>query len=294
MTTPTALPAGLYLLSTPIGCADDITVRGLAALRSADALAAEDTRVLRRLLDIHGVGLAGRPLLSYHEHNADGAGGKIVARLCAGESVVYASDAGAPMISDPGWRLAAEARAAGALVTALPGPSAAIVGAQLSGLPTDAFAFIGFPPAKSAARRRFFERWAAVPASLVAFESPKRLAASLADALHVFGPREAAVARELTKRFEEVRRGDLESLAAAYAADGAPKGEVVLVVGPPPAEAAVDALDDDRQASADALLRYWSRRASTAQAARTVAEHLAWDRKLAYARAVKLQAGDER
>lgn len=287
------LAPALHLLSTPIGAADDITLRGLSALSSADALAAEDTRVLRKLMDIHGVALAGRPLLAYHEHNAGSATPKILSLIAEGGSVVYASDAGAPMISDPGWRLAAAAREAGLDVFALPGPSATIVALQLSGLPTDAFSFGGFPPTKTGQRRAFFERWRASPGTLVFFESPRRLAAALADAEAVLGDRPAAVARELTKRFEEIRRGSLGALAATYADEGPPKGEVVVVVGPSVGEA-IDRADPELEASADALLRYWLERRSTADAARTVAEHLDRDRKWAYARAVALQEASRR
>ena len=229
-----ALEPGLHLLSTPIGAADDLTLRGLAALRKADALACEDTRVLRKLMDLHSVALAGRPLIAYHEHNAETARPKILTLLAAGKSVVYASDAGTPLVADPGYKLVQAARAGGFKVSPLPGPSAALAALVVSGLPTDAFSFIGFPPTKSGPRRRLFEAWAAAPGSLILYESPRRLGGTLADLAATLGPaRPAAIARELTKRFEEIRTGALGELAQAIAEADPPKGEIVVVVGPP-------------------------------------------------------------
>lgn len=275
------LAPGLYLLSTPIGAADDITVRGLAALREADALGAEDTRTLRKLLDLHGIGLNGRPLMAYHEHNARSAGPKLLDRLAAGERVVYASEAGTPLIADPGFRLARAAREAGVAVRALPGPSALLAALVVSGQPTDRFAFGGFAPPKSSARRRFFGAWRETPGTLVFFESGRRLAESLGDMAAVFGDRPATVARELTKSFEETRDGGLAELAAAFAQSGPPKGELVVLIGPgmatPPSPEAIDA------ALLDAL-----KTERTKDAARTVANMFGAKAQEVYKRAVDL------
>lgn len=281
--TPQIAP-GLHLLSTPIGAARDITLRGLDALAAADALAAEDTRTLRKLMEIHGVSVRDRPLFAYHEHNASVSGPKILARLAAGESVVYASDAGTPLIADPGFRLARAARDAGAAVWSLPGPSAALAALVVSGLPTDAFAFIGFAPPKSGARRRLFESWAAAPGTLVIYETGRRLADCLGDLRAVLGDREAAIARELTKKFEEVRRGALSTLCEEVAAQPPPKGEIVLLVG-----RAAEAAEADVEA-VDALLIDAMRDASPRDAARTVAERLGVSRKMVYDRAVRIKS----
>lgn len=281
------LGPGLHLLATPIGAAEDLSLRGLAALREADALACEDTRSLRKLMDIHGVPLRGRPLIAYHDHNGEAARPKVLARLATGESVVYASDAGTPLIADPGYKLAEAARAAGHRVSALPGPSAALTALLLSGLPTDAFSFIGFPPAKAAARRRFFERWAAVPGTLVLFEAPRRTAETLAEMAEILGrERPAALTRELTKRHEEVRRGTLESLAEGAAADP-PRGEVALVVAPAPAAEA-------GEAEIDALLLDQLATQSVKDAVRTVVERLGAPRKMVYQRALALKGMDHK
>ena len=222
--------AGLGLVATPIGNAADITLRALAALRAADAILCEDTRVSAKLLARHGIR---RPLVAYHEHNAERMRPKILERLRRGESLTLISDAGTPLVSDPGYKLVQDALAAGLPVTAMPGPSAAIAALVLSGLPPDRFFFAGFLPPKSAQRRQALGELAAVPATLIVYESAKRLPATLADMAAVLGARPAAVARELTKLFEEVRRDDLAALAAHYAAAGPPLGEVVVVVGPP-------------------------------------------------------------
>lgn len=276
------LEPGLHLLSTPIGAARDITLRGLDALREADILAAEDTRTLRRLMDIHGVPLGGRRLIAYHEHNAAEAGPKILAALAEGARVVYASDAGTPLIADPGWRIAKLAREAGVALRSLPGPSAALAALVVSGMPTDAFAFIGFLPAKRAARRRALEPWRSAPATLVIYENGRRLAAALEDAAATLGDRDAAVARELTKRFEEVRTGRLAALAAAYAAEEPPKGEIVLLIG-----RAGDQTPD--QAAIDAALGEALAEMSARDAARHVSEVFVVGRKMVYERATELK-----
>lgn len=276
------LAPGLHLLATPIGAADDITLRGLAALRGADALAAEDTRTLRKLMDLHGTPLGDRPLIAYHDHNADRAGPKILARLEAGERVLYASDAGTPLIADPGFRLVRAAYEAGAAVHALPGPCAAIVALTLSGLPSDRFAFGGFLPPKPGPRRRALAAWATTPGTLIFYEAPHRLAETLADMAATFGPRPAALARELTKRFEEVRRAPLPTLADAVGADGPPKGEIVVLIGPAAAPEGPDA------ETLDAALLSALETQRVKDAARTVADMLGTPRKLAYDRAISL------
>ncbi|SFJ37488.1 16S rRNA (cytidine(1402)-2'-O)-methyltransferase [Jannaschia pohangensis] len=220
---------GLHLVAVPIGTARDITLRALDILAGADVLAAEDTRSLRRLMDIHGIALGQRPLVPYHDHNGAAARPRLLAALRDGKSVAYMSEAGTPLVADPGFHLGVEARAAGLTVRAAPGASAVLAALCVAGLPTDRFFFAGFLPPKPAARRTELAALAAVPGTLVLYESPKRLAAMLADAAELLGPREAAVCRELTKKFEEVRRGTLEALAAAYA-DDTPKGEIVVLI----------------------------------------------------------------
>lgn len=224
------LPGGLYIVATPIGNARDITLRALDTLNAADVIVCEDTRVTARLLAIHSIR---RPLFAYHEHNAEKAGPAIIERLKNGEIVALVSDAGTPLISDPGYRLVSACAEQGLAVTHLPGASSVLTALVLAGLPTDRFLFAGFPPTKSGKRRTTFEELKAVPATLVFLESPKRLAKSLADMALVLGSREGVIGRELTKKFEEVRRGTLDELAESYGDSGPPKGEVVVVVGPP-------------------------------------------------------------
>ncbi|WP_375689293.1 16S rRNA (cytidine(1402)-2'-O)-methyltransferase [Pseudooceanicola sp. LIPI14-2-Ac024] len=223
------LAPGLYLVSVPIGAARDITLRALDILASADVLAAEDTRSLRRLMEIHGVALGSRPLLAYHDHNGARVRPRLLEALAAGQSVAYASEAGTPLVADPGFDLAREARGAGYLVTAAPGATAAITALTISGLPSDKFLFAGFLPNTSSKRKSAMKALSTVPATLIFYESPKRVAAMLADAAEVLGDRPAALARELTKKFEEVRRGTLTELAASCA-DTPPKGEIVVLV----------------------------------------------------------------
>ena len=279
------LRPGLTLIATPIGNAGDITLRALDALRDADAVACEDTRVGRRLMDIHGVALDGRPLLAYHDHNSASALPRLLDLLRGGGRVVFLSDAGTPMVADPGFRLAQAVIAEGIALSATPGPCAAIMALTLSGLPSDRFTFVGFAPPKREARRNFLREFAGIPTTLILYESPKRLAASLADMAEVFGNREAAIARELTKMFEEVRRGPLDTLAAHYAAEGAPKGEVVVVVGPrAPAEPA-------SEADIDTALREALTTQTVKDAAKAVATDLGLPRKVVYDRALVLKDG---
>ncbi|MCA1405639.1 16S rRNA (cytidine(1402)-2'-O)-methyltransferase [Ensifer sp. IC3342] len=239
------LEPALYLVATPIGNLADITLRALETLAGADVLACEDTRVTRVLLDRYGI--VNRPL-SYHEHNADEAGPRLLAALGEGKSVALVSDAGTPLVSDPGYRLAQLAIEAGHRVVPIPGASAPLAALVGSGLPSDAFLFAGFLPVKDKARRDRLGELAAVPATLLFFESPHRIAATLAAAADVLGTeRKAAVCRELTKAFEEFRRGTLGELRSFYADGANVKGEIVLVVGPPeakpvPKDADVDAL----------------------------------------------------
>ncbi|WP_407656730.1 16S rRNA (cytidine(1402)-2'-O)-methyltransferase [Jhaorihella thermophila] len=224
------MPPGLYFVGTPIGSARDITLRALDVLASADVIAAEDTRSLRRLLDIHGVPLNGRALVSYHDHSGAGARERLLRALEQGQSVAYASEAGMPLIADPGYDLSRAAAEAGHMVTCAPGPSAVLTALTLAGLPTDSFFFAGFLPSAAAARRKRLESLRDVPGTLVFYESPKRAAASLADMAAVLGEnRQAALCRELTKKFEEVRRAALGDLAEIIKALE-PRGEIVIVV----------------------------------------------------------------
>jgi len=235
------LDPALYLVSTPIGNLSDITVRALETLAAAEIVACEDTRVTRVLLDRYGIR---RRATAYHEHNAEEAGPRLVEAVASGRSVALVSDAGTPLVSDPGYRLVEQVLAAGGRVVPIPGPSALLAAMAASGLPTDAFLFAGFLPAKAGQRRTKLEELRAVPATLVFYESPRRLADTLAAMTEALGDRPAVVARELTKTFEEFRRATLAELAAAYAAEDTPKGEVVVCVGPPlENDATVDDID---------------------------------------------------
>jgi len=273
------LDAGLYLVSTPIGNARDITLRALDVLKMADAVACEDTRTTAKLMTIHGVHAS---LLPYHDHNAEKQRPLLLARLAKGEAIALVSDAGTPLVSDPGYKLVREAIAAGHRVFPIPGASASLAALAVAGLPTDRFAFLGFPPPKSAARRRWLAEAAAFPGTLILFESPQRLAESLDDAAQILGDREAAVARELTKLFEETRRARLSALAAAYKESGPPKGEVVVVIAPPE-ESQPSAEDLDRVVG-EAL----GRGLSVKDAAAEAAARLGIGRKEAYQRALAL------
>lgn len=232
------LEPALYLVATPIGNLGDITLRALETIAAADVLACEDTRVTRVLLDRYGIRRRSMP---YHEHNAEEAGPRLVEALLAGQSVALVSDAGTPLVSDPGYRLVERALEAGIRVVPLPGPSSVLAALAASGLPSDTFLFAGFLPVKDGQRRSRLEELKSVPATLVFFESPRRLADTLVAMADILGdPRRAAVARELTKTFEEFRRGTLAELAEQYRDAPTPKGEVVVCVGPPLApEAAI-------------------------------------------------------
>ncbi len=273
------LEAGLYVVATPIGNLRDITLRALDVLAGADLVFAEDTRVTRKLLDAYGLA---PKLASYHEHNAERAREVALAALARGERVALVSDAGTPLVSDPGFKLVRAALDAGHRVIPIPGASASLAALVAAGLPTDQFFFAGFAPAKAGARARFFAPLIDVPATLVFYETGPRLADSLAAMAEVFGDRNAAVARELTKHFEEVQRGPLSALAARYA-EAAPKGEIVVIVdgAPPPEAPGEDELD--------AALREALTRLSVREAASEIAQRFNIARKLAYARALVLQ-----
>jgi len=270
--------AGLTVVATPIGNLRDITLRALEILASADLVACEDTRVTRKLFDHYGLSA---PLIAYHDHNAEAVRPKILERLAAGNAVALVSDAGTPLISDPGYRLVREALAAGHLVTAAPGPSSTLMALTVAGLPTDRFFFEGFLPAKEAARRTRIADLARIPATLVVFESGPRLAETLSDLAAGLGAREAALAREMTKLHEEVRRGDLASLAADYAAGAESRGEMVIVIAPPVGE---QASDDD----IDALLNHALARTTVKEAVAEVASATGVPRRTVYSRALEL------
>jgi 16S rRNA (cytidine1402-2'-O)-methyltransferase len=224
------LAAGLYILATPIGNARDISLRALETLQGCDVIAAEDTRVTAKLLAIHGIS---KTLIAYNDHNGREMRPKILARLEQGQAVVLVSDAGTPLVSDPGYKLVREAIAEGVNIVALPGPSAVLAGLALSGLPSDRFLFAGFLPSKGGERQSALEELKSIRATLIFFESAQRLSESLAALADGLGDRQAVMARELTKLHEEVRRGSLRELAAHYEKAGAPRGEVTLLVAAP-------------------------------------------------------------
>jgi 16S rRNA (cytidine1402-2'-O)-methyltransferase len=275
---------GLYVVATPIGNMGDLSPRALAVLAGVGTIACEDTRVTGRLLARHGLETR---RLAYHEHNAARVRPILMRRLENDESVALVSDAGTPLISDPGYRLVADCADSGVTVFAVPGPSAVLAALMVAGLPTDRFLFAGFLPPREAARRRTIVELSSVPATLVILESPRRLASLLADLAAGLGDRRAAVGRELTKRFEEVRRGRLSELAAQYqAAANPPKGEITVVVGPPegPAEQTEEDLDTRLRAALE--------QHSASEAARRVAADTGRKRREVYARALALSGAD--
>jgi 16S rRNA (cytidine1402-2'-O)-methyltransferase len=277
------LARGLHVVATPIGNLRDISLRALATLAAADAVIAEDTRVTKTLLAHYGIST---PLVAYHEHNAHLMRPHLIARLEAGAALALVSDAGTPLVSDPGYKLVQDALDKGLPVTAVPGPSAVLAALVVAGLPTDRFFFEGFLPHKSGARRARLAELADVPGTLVFFESPRRIAETLADAAAVLGDRDAAIARELTKLYENVRRGPLATLAGTLAAEEPPRGEIVLLIGPPKEGAAQLAEEDlDRKITA-ALVTH-----SLKDAASVVAAETGQPRRQVYARALKLAAG---
>jgi 16S rRNA (cytidine1402-2'-O)-methyltransferase len=273
-----ALQPGLYIVATPIGNLSDLSPRAAGILARADLIAVEDSRVTAKLLNHIGVK---RPMIPYHDHNADRVRPGLIARM-AGEAVALVSDAGTPLISDPGYKLVRDARAAGVEVTTIPGPSAVIAALTLAGLPTDRFAFFGFLPAKAGAKASAIAEAAGFRGTIAFYESGPRLAATLAALREGLGDREAAVAREISKRFEQCVTGALSDLAARYA-DAPPKGEIVIIVGPPGEAAAAG--DDE----IDAALREAMARLSPSRAAAEVAERLGVSRRAVYERAQRLK-----
>jgi 16S rRNA (cytidine1402-2'-O)-methyltransferase len=274
------LAPGLHIVATPIGNLRDISFRALATLAAADAVLAEDTRTSKTLLVHYGIAT---PLLPYHEHNAAQMRPKVLAKLREGGKLALISDAGTPLVSDPGYKLVADVVAEGLPVTGIPGPSAVLAALVLAGLPTDRFFFEGFLPSKAAARRGRLTELAAIPGTLVFFESPRRLAEMLGDAAAVLGARPAAVARELTKFYENVRRGTLAELAAHYGGEEEARGEIVVIIGPPGAEALTPAGDviDERLKAALAAV-------SLKEAVAQVAAETGQPRRKVYARALEL------
>ncbi len=276
------LERGLHVVATPIGNLADISLRALATLAAADAVVAEDTRVTRKLLAHYGITT---PLVAYHEHNAAVMRPHLIARLKAGDRLALVSDAGTPLVSDPGYKLVHDALSESIHVTAVPGASAVLTALVIAGLPTDRFFFEGFLPQKGAARRARIKEIGAVPGTLVFFESPRRLAEMLADLAAILGNREAAIARELTKLYENVRRGALEDLAARYAQEEPPKGEIVVLVAPPGEDAETPGGDD-----LDQRLRQAMQTHSVKDAASLVAAETGLKRREVYARAIVLAA----
>jgi 16S rRNA (cytidine1402-2'-O)-methyltransferase len=273
------LASGLYLVATPIGNAQDITLRALHCLRHADVIACEDTRVTARLLSIHGIS---RPLVSYQDHTEDLMVPGLLARLRQGERVALVSDAGTPLVSDPGFRLVRAAIQEELDVIPIPGASAVLAALCVSGLPPDRFMFVGFLPQRSSPRRRALAEFKAVPATLVFLESAQRLSRSLEDMSQILGDRAAAIGRELTKFFEEVRRGSLAGLADHYRTSGVPKGEVTIVVGPP------QAAEPDDQLADGLLIHELAAGRSPRDAAMAVSERTGTNWRRLYPRALRL------
>jgi 16S rRNA (cytidine1402-2'-O)-methyltransferase len=277
------VPPGLYLVATPIGNLGDVTLRALETLAGVEVVACEDSRVTRRLFERYAITT---PLITYHDHNAEAARPKILARLDAGAAVALVSDAGTPLISDPGFKLVQTAQAAGHAVTALPGACAVLAAVTASGLPTDRFFFEGFLPPRETARRTRIDELADIPATLVFFETGPRIAAMLDDLVTGFGARPAAVCRELTKLHEEIRRGDLGMLARTYRDGAETRGEFVVVVGPPAEIDPVDAVD------LDAVLLRALKAASLKDAVEAVAAATGQKRRIVYQRALALSKRD--
>ncbi|MFL6690613.1 MAG: 16S rRNA (cytidine(1402)-2'-O)-methyltransferase [Alphaproteobacteria bacterium] len=275
--------AGLYIVATPIGNARDITLRALDVLNACDLIAAEDTRVTAKLLAIHGIS---KPLTPYNDHNAARERSRLISRLTEGARIALLSDAGTPLISDPGYKLVREALAQGVAVHAIPGPSAALTGLTLAGLPTDRFYFAGFLPAKQGERRRALEAARSVNSTLIFFESPRRTAETLADMRDILGERNATVARELTKIHEDVRRGNLGILASEFAARSPPKGEITIVVAPPLAP-------EIDFAKADLLLQKAMIHMPLSAAAELIATALDLPKRATYERALSLKATND-
>jgi len=282
-TIDSSLVPGLYIVATPIGNLSDLSPRAASVLANADLIAVEDSRVTAKLLRHIGVK---RPMLPYHDHNAEQVRPRLMAEL-PHKAIALVSDAGTPLISDPGYKLVREARAAGYNVTTIPGPCAAIAGLTLAGLPTDRFLFAGFLPTKDKARKEMIAEFAAVKASLIFYESGPRLAATLSALLQTLGNREAAVAREISKAYEETVMGRLENLAGRYA-DTAPKGEIVIIVAPPSEAPLAPA------SAADAMLAEALIRLPAAKAAAEVSRATGLPRAMLYDRAVQMKNSREK
>lgn len=281
--SPVPLTPGLYLIATPIGNLRDITLRALEVLAEVDVVACEDTRMTGKLLEMHGVKAS--KLIVYNDHNADASRKGILDMLAQGKRIALVSDAGTPLISDPGYKLVRDAQDLGMNVTSLPGANALLTALQLSGQPTDKFSFLGFLPAKEKARQDVLKEWRAVPGTLVAYETGPRLIDSLRDmALVLGGDRPAAVTRELTKMYEEVRRDTLDNLVRHYEEAGEPKGEIVVVIGP---GEKTEITEDAIKERLSALLRDLSVRDAAAQ----VADEMGIPKKQAYEFAIMLQRG---
>ena len=274
------LAPGLYVVATPIGNLKDVSFRALNVLAAADAVLAEDTRVTKTLLAHYGITT---PLVSYHEHSNEAVRERMIHRLKEGQALALVSDAGTPLVSDPGYKLVQAAIAEGVPVTPIPGPSAILTALVVSGLPTDRFFFEGFLPPKSGARRARLAELAAIPGTLMLFEGPHRLPEMLADAASVLGDRPAVVARELTKLFETVRRGTLPQLADEFAREGPPKGEIVVLIGE-----AAERKGEEADAEVDAKLAAALRRHSIKDAAALVADETGRPKREVYARALSL------
>ncbi len=279
------LSPGLYVVATPIGNLKDISLRGLNVLAAADAVLAEDTRVTKTLLAHYGITT---PLLAYHEHSSEAVRERMVQRVREGQALALVSDAGTPLVSDPGYKLVQAAIEEGLPVTPIPGPSAILTALVVSGLPTDRFFFEGFLPAKSAARRARLSEIGAIPGTLMLFEGPHRLPEMLADAAEVLGERQAVVARELTKMFETIRRGTLPELARQFAEEGPPKGEIVVLIG----EASKEMHAAEADAALDGKLEAALKHHSIKDAAALVAAELDIPKRDVYARALALAKKD--
>tara|TARA_Y100000590_G_scaffold282580_2_gene317847 strand:- start:33968 stop:34861 length:894 start_codon:yes stop_codon:yes gene_type:complete len=277
--TKTKLSPGLYLVATPIGNLGDITVRALDTLAAADVVLCEDTRVSGKLMSAYGLS---KKLMTYNDHATQDLRDKVVRMIGEGQVVALISDAGTPLISDPGYKLVQACQGGNVPVTTLPGANAPLSALQLSGMPIDAFCFIGFLPAKSMARQAMLRQWAHIDGTLIAFESAQRLQKTLVDIKDVLGARKVAVIREITKLYEQYRIDGVSALIDHYAQNGAPKGEIVLVIEPPHNEA----VDEDgvRAALAKALLTM-----STKEAANFVAEQTGWAKKAVYALALEVK-----
>ncbi|WP_417317270.1 16S rRNA (cytidine(1402)-2'-O)-methyltransferase [Emcibacter sp.] len=280
--TEKKVAAGLYVTATPIGNLGDITLRALEVLRQADVIACEDTRVTGKLLSRYDIK---RPTVAYHDHNAEKMLPRLLDHLEKGEKVVLVSDAGTPLISDPGYRLVHEARKAGHHVTSLPGASALLAALASAGMPTDRFLFAGFLPAKTAGRQKVLSEFGGLKATLVFYESPHRLLECLKDIGKVLGQRTVAVCRELTKLYEEIRQGPIDEIVAYYEGAAAPKGEIVIVIGPPEESEASDNEVDEALTKALKNL-------SVKEAVAAVTGATGRKRKEVYARALELAGRD--